>query len=218
MPENTTRKEYEMGHGASRLQVAKVITDTKVEYTLDTWKELPGLEEVNGTYDKKAETFYADNKAAKNLTTEGAPTRKFTLLGKLDPYYVAYLNNDYYNEATGVYIEKKATTQQLFAVRYITDLTDGDKVYSTWFACSLTNRSEETDKTRSDSIEKTQTVLEFTCLDPIHSWKLADDTTFNNRQLNIYQSKSNLNLESYWDELKDLMPDEADGVTETASE
>ena len=214
MSENTTnRKSYEMGHGASRLQVAKVLTDTKAEYKLDKWVEIPGLEEVNGTYDKKTETFYADNKAAKNLTTEGAPTRKFTLLGKLDPYYIAYLNGDYYNEATGVYIEKKATAQQLFAVRYITDLTDGDQVFSTWFACSLTNRSEETDKTRSDSIEKTQTNLEFTCLDPVHKWKLADDTEFNNRQLNVYKSKSQIDLEAKWDNLENLMPDEADGVT-----
>lgn len=213
MPENTTRKAYEMGHGASRLQVAKVKADTKEAYTLDKWIEIPGLEEVNGTYDKKTETFYADNKAAKNLTTEGAPTRKFTLLGKLDPYYVAYLNGDYYNEETGVYIEKKATSQQLFAVRYITALTDGDNVYSTWFSCSLTNRSEETDKTRSDSIEKTQTTLEFTCLDPVHAWTLADGTTFNNRQLNVYEKKSKIKLAEKWDNLEDLMPDEADGAT-----
>lgn len=212
MPENTNRKAYEMGHGASGLQIAKVLTDTKAEYTLDKWVAIPGLEEVNGTYDKKAEVFYADNKSAKTLTTEGAPTRKFTILGKLDPYYVAYINGDYYNEATGVYVEKKAKSQQLFAVRYITGLTDGDEVYSTWFACSLTNRSEDTAKTTSDSNEKTQTTLEFTCLEPVHTWELADGEKFSQRQLNVYKSKSSLDLASYWDNLTDLMPDEADGV------
>lgn len=212
MSDNTNRKAYEMGHGASRLQVAKVLTDTKEEYTLDTWVEIPGLEEVNGTYEVKTDVFYADNKAAKTLKTEGAPTRKFVLLGKLDPFYVAYLNGDYYNEATGVYIEKKSAKQELFAVRYITGLTDGDEVYSTWFACALSNRSEDTAKTTTDSNEKTETTLEFTCLDPVHNWTLADGSKFSERQLNIYKSKSSLDLESYFDNLTDLFPDEADGV------
>ena len=212
---NMNRKAYEMAHGASRLQIAKVISDTKEAYELDAWVEIPGLEEVNGTYEKKSETFYADNKAAKNMVVEGAPSRKFTLLGKLDPFYNAFLNGDYYNENTGVYVERKATAQQLFAVRYITGLTDGDEVYSTWFACSLINRAEETDKTTSADIEKTQTVLEFTCLEPVYNWVLADGSKFSQRQFNVYKSRSSLDLASYWDNLENLMPDTADGVEAT---
>lgn len=141
--------------GVSNLVYAEVTTDDNesgVEhgYVTGAVKPLAGVAEISKTTDTSSEPHYYDNIPAIVIASEGAD--EITCSVSAIPLEVlADITGKTYDSTTGALIDGDATPKY-FALGYLTEKTNGDKVY-VWRYKGKFSISDETHATKDDGTD-----------------------------------------------------------------
>lgn len=119
--------QYFEYRGVEGAVFAEVLSDDANGFTTGAVKELVGLSEISKTTDSANEAHYYDNIPAIVISSTGADTLTLNTSGiPLD--VLAEITGQYYDATSGAFVEQERTPKY-FALGYITEKTDGSKVY-----------------------------------------------------------------------------------------
>lgn len=120
-------KKYFEYRGVSNAVFAEVTKDDSTGITFGTVKDFTGVAEIGKTTESSSETHYYDNIPAIIVDSVGSDELSINASGI--PFDVlAEVTGQYYDENLGMYVEQEGTPKY-FAFGYVTDKTDGTKVF-----------------------------------------------------------------------------------------
>lgn len=159
--------------GVRDLVAAELLTDTSAELTYDTPFPIAGIAELSRTTENSSESHYYDNVAAIVIDSVGAD--EVTCSCSAIPLDVlAKLTGQYYDEATGTYVEGEAK-RKYFAIGYVTEDTSGQEIF-VWrhkVKCSI---PDSTHTTKNDGTDANGQEIVFTGINTIHKFTKTGKT------------------------------------------
>lgn len=159
--------------GVRDLVAAELLTDTSTELTYGEVFPIAGIAELSRTTENSSETHYYDNIAAIVIDSIGAD--EVTCSVSAIPLDVlARLTGQYYDEATGTFVEGEST-RKYFAVGYITEDTSGQEIF-VWrhkVKCSI---PDSTHTTKNDGTDANGQELVFTGINTTHRFNATNKT------------------------------------------
>lgn len=157
-------KEY---RGISELHVAKLTADTTAAITWAVPEELAGVAEVAKTTETSVATKYYDNKPQIVIKGTGADTVTLTV-SVLELKKLALITGMFYDETLGMLVEGEGT-EDYYAIQYITEKTDGTKMYVSRMKGMFTLPDEST-KGKDNGTDAVGQTLVFTGVETIHKF------------------------------------------------
>lgn len=158
--------------GCRGVVYAEVITDnneTEGGYITGTVKALAPVAEISKTVETSAETHYYDNKAAINVTSEGADTVTFTV-AVIPDEVLADITGRTYDATKKAFIESERKTKY-FAIGYIIGETgEGDTERYVWRYKGTFNIPDETAATKDNGTTGNNMSLVFTGIYTEHAF------------------------------------------------
>lgn len=124
---------YEEYRGCENLVYAKITEDSTDNLTYGEVKELAGLGEVSKTTNTSSDTHYYDNNPAIVIMATGDDDLTLSTSVIADET-IADLTGQVYDAATGMLIEGERE-ETYVAIGYITEKTNGEKVYVWRYKC-----------------------------------------------------------------------------------
>lgn len=186
--------EIEEYRGVEGLVAAEVTSDTSEAYETGDVFPIAGVAEISKTSEGSSESHYYDNKPAIVITSEGADTINISasaipldVLGKI--------TGQVYDETTGALIEGERETKY-FAIGYITEKTNGDKVY-VWRYKGTFNNPDQTNSTKNDGTDANGQELVYTNITTTH--KFAKNKNKGAKALNVDLGKELANVEKFFE-------------------
>ena len=164
-------KIYEY-RGVEGLVYAEVTKDNNSSeqgegYVTGTVKELAGVAEISKSTESSSEPHYYDNIPAVVINSTGSD--EITINTSAIPLDVlADITGQYYDQATGMYVEKERTPKY-FAIGYKTKDTDGN-VYFVWRLKGTFSVPDQTNTTENDGTDANGQELTFTGISTTHKF------------------------------------------------
>lgn len=159
--------------GVRDLVAAELLTDTSTELTYGTPFPIAGIAELSRTTENSSESHYYDNVAAIVIDSVGAD--EVTCSCSAIPLDVlAKLTGQYYDEATGTYVEGEAN-RKYFAIGYVTEDTSGQEIF-VWrhkVKCSI---PDSTHTTKNNGTDANGQEIVFTGINTIHKFTKTGKT------------------------------------------
>lgn len=159
--------------GVRDLVAAELIEDTSEKLTYGEVFPIAGLAELSRTTENSSETHYYDNVAAIVIDSVGAD--EVTCSVSAIPLDVlAKLTGQYYDEASGTFVEGEAN-RPYFAIGYITTDTNGNDVY-VWrhkVKCSI---PDSTHATKTNGTEANGQEITLTGINTTHKFTKTGKT------------------------------------------
>lgn len=158
--------------GVEGLVAAEILTDdnetgTGHGYTTGDVFSIAGVAEISKSVDASSEAHYYDNVPAVVIQGNGADT--ITISASAIPLDVqANLTGQYYDDDLGAYVEGE-TVQKYFAVGYITEKTNGDKVY-VWRHKGTFALGDQTNTTKNAGTDANGQELTYTGISTTHKF------------------------------------------------
>lgn len=159
-------KIYEY-RGVRGLVAAKVLEDSKDNFTTDTPIEVAGVAEIGRSTASASEAHYYDNIPAVVINSTGADT--VTINASAIPFDVlAQITGQIYDETKGMFIECEGTPAY-WAIGYITENTNGDEIF-VWRLKGSFTIPDETHSTKNDGTDANGQELTYTGVSTIHKF------------------------------------------------
>lgn len=195
--------------GVDNLVYAKVLTDTKEEFTTSEVKELSPVAEIGRTTSTSSESHYYDNQPKIVITSVGADEVSMTV-APLQLETLAEITGQDFDEETGTMTEGEIENNY-FCIGYRTKGTDGAYRY-VWRYKGQFSIPDETVATEDDSTTTNNTALTFTGIATTHKFtktgKSAKTLVADERY-----GKLNLSPETYLTEV--ITPDKLETLKKT---
>ena len=159
--------QYFEYRGVEGAVFAEVTVDDSNNYTTGAVKELVGLSEISKQTDSSNEAHYYDNIPAIVISSTGADTLTLNTSGiPLD--VLAEITGQYYDPATGCFVEQERAPKY-FALGYITEKTDGTKVF-VWRLKGTFTIPEQTSQTKNAGTDANGQTMTFTGISTAHKF------------------------------------------------
>lgn len=159
--------------GVRDLVAAELTTDTLETLVYGTPFPIAGIAELSRTTENSSESHYYDNVAAIVIDSVGAD--EVTCSCSAIPLDVlATLTGQYYDEATGTFVEGEAD-RKYFAIGYVTEDTSGQEIF-VWrhkVKCSI---PDSTHVTKDDGTDANGQEIVFTGINTIHKFTKTGKT------------------------------------------
>lgn len=159
--------------GIRDLVAAELLTDTNAEITYGAPFPIAGIAELSRTTENSSESHYYDNIAA--IVIDSVGSDEVTCTCSAIPLDVlAKLTGQYYDEATGTFVEGEAN-RKYFAIGYITEDTSGNEIF-VWrhkVKCSI---PDSTHSTKNDGTDANGQEIVFTGINTIHKFTKTGKT------------------------------------------
>lgn len=187
-------RTYGEYRGCENLVYAEVLTDTAEGMTFGTVKQLAGLAQVAVTIEQASETKYYDNIAAFTINGAGAETRTFTI-DHLDLATLGEITGQYVDTNGALITGSDSKEQKYFAVGYMTEITNGTKVYK-WALKGTFAIPEETSATKNAGTDSNGQELVYTGVTSIHAF------TNGGRAASVNLEGTGRNMSEWFDEVQ----------------
>lgn len=159
--------QYFEYRGVEGAVFAEVLSDDANGFTTGAVKELVGLSEISKTTDSANEAHYYDNIPAIVISSTGADTLTLNTSGiPLD--VLAEITGQYYDATSGAFVEQERTPKY-FALGYITEKTDGSKVY-VWRLKGTFTIPEQTSQTKNAGTDANGQTMTYTGISTAHKF------------------------------------------------
>lgn len=184
--------------GVEGLVAAEVLTDdnetgTGHGYTTGTVFSIAGVAEISKSLDASSEAHYYDNIPAIVIQGNGPDT--ITISASAIPLDVqANLTGQYYDEDLGAFVEGEPTVKY-FAVGYITEKTNGDKVY-VWRHKGTFAFGDQTNATKDNSTSANGQQLTYTGISTTHKFTKTGKPA---KAINVDLGKDLANVSTFFD-------------------
>lgn len=159
--------------GIRDLVAAELLTDTSSEITYSAPFPIAGIAELSRTTENSSESHYYDNIAA--IVIDSVGSDEVTCTCSAIPLDVlAKLTGQYYDEATGTFVEGEAN-RKYFAIGYITEDTSGNEVF-VWrhkVKCSI---PDSTHSTKNNGTDANGQEIVFTGINTTHKFTKTGKT------------------------------------------
>lgn len=153
--------------GCENLVYAKLTEDSTDNLTYGDVKELAGLAEVSKVTNTSSETHYYDNNPGIVIMATGEDD--LTLSTSVIPdETIADLTGQVYDSATGMLIEGERE-ETYVAIGYITEKTNGEKVYVWRYKC-MCEVPDVNSKTKDSSTDAQGQSLKIKSIAPTHKF------------------------------------------------
>lgn len=160
-------KTYFEYRGVSHAVYAEVTKDAADEITFGTVKDFTGVSEIGKTTDSSNAVHYYDNIPAIIIESEGADTISINASGiPLD--VLSEITGQYYDQTLGLFVEQERVPKH-FAFGYVTDKTDGTKVF-VWRLKGSFSIPDQTSATKDDGTDANGQSLTFTGVSTAHKF------------------------------------------------
>lgn len=164
---SATLQEIVEWRGVEGLVAAEVLVDDGENYTTGAVFAVAGVAEVSKTTESSNEAHYYDNIPAIVISSSGADT--ITISASAIPLDVrGTLTGQTYDETTGALIEGEPE-QRYFAVGYLTEKTNGDKVY-VWRYKGTFAEPDQTNGTKNNGTDANGQELVYTGVNTTHKF------------------------------------------------
>lgn len=179
--------------GIEALVYAEVLSDTLEAYETGTVKPLAGVASLSKTTESSSETKYYDNVPALVINSTGADEVTITT-SALDLEIVAEITGQYFDEATGAFIEGERDPKY-FAIGYITKKTNGDEVY-VWRYKGMFAIPDSEHNTENDGTDANGQELTFTGIATTHKFAKTGKTA---KALNVDLGKDKADVTAFFE-------------------
>ena len=178
--------------GVEGLVFAKILKDTLEEFETGPVKELAGVSRISRTTETSSEVHYYDNKPAVVVSSTGGDEVSMDASAiPLDT--LAEITGQYYDETTGMLVEGE-NEDCYFAIGYITDSTDGSKVYVWRYKGRFEIPSSE-HVTKDDGTDANGQELVYKGISTIHKFTKTGKSA---KAINIDASKDLVDLSTFF--------------------
>lgn len=153
--------------GIRGLVTAKLLSDTAEKIEYDEPFAVCGIATLSKSTETSSATKYYDNAPAIVITTAGGD--EVAIDGSaIEDETLAKIFGDYYDEATGLYVEGEGT-DDYYAMGYITKKTDGSEYY-VWRLKGKYTRPETEHATEDDGTDSTGSSLTYAGISTQHKF------------------------------------------------
>ena len=152
-------KKYADYRGLRNLVAAKILKDNGTEYEADFWHELEGAVSCSVEGEESTTSYYRDDNAVKNVSTEAADTATVNM-DVLANKVRAWLEGRTYSETNDVYIKTPKKVEK-FAFGFIGGKDDGTEEAVIIYCTTVTGGNQE-HNTKDDGADVTTVEYVFT--------------------------------------------------------
>lgn len=179
--------------GVEGLVAAEVTKDTSEEITFGTVFPIAGVGEITKTTDGSSDSHYYDNMAAIVIVGEGPDTININT-SALPLEVEGKLTGQVYDNTTGALIEG-ARKPKYFALGYITEKTNGDKVF-VWRLKGMFAKPDKSHKTKDSGTDANGQTLVYTNVITTHKFIKNDNQGA--KALNVDTGKDLANVTNFF--------------------
>lgn len=196
--------------GIENLVASELTEDSAEKLEYGEVRRIAGIKELTKETESSSETKYYDNIPALVIDSVGADTVKMNV-SAVDLSTMAWLTGQDYDEETGALLEGERKSKY-FALGYITQDTDGNKIY-VWRLKGKFGIPSSTHATKDDGTDANGQELEYTGINTAHKFAKTKKSA---KSINVEEIKGLADLTDFFENVK--TPDSLKAIKVTSAE